>query len=290
MNDDLYKNSIEYEKLTQAIYQSILNDQGLEKIRVEHNVSLRGHSGVEHQIDVHWKFKSANIEHAVLIECKNYSSALTLEKVRNFHAILNDIGNCKGIMVTKVGYQRGARQYADFYGIELKLLRKPKEEDWQGKIKDIHLNIIAKAPKSTPDMPISISLFLSPDSDEQKTKIDRLQQEGKLNVPSGPDMCLLDKNAVPITEEMKWWLPKQLNMLDKEPGGPYEQCIEFKDKYILINPESDEEQLVKTIGMKVKYWVEELDTKEMIIHGSEIVKTILKDFSTNETEYVERNK
>lgn len=290
MNNDLYKNSVEYEKLTQAIYQSVLNDQGLEKIRVEHSVSLKGHSGVEHQIDVHWKFKQANMEHAVLIECKNYSTALTLEKVRNFHAVLNDIGNCRGIMVTKVGYQSGAKQYADFYRIELKLLRKPKDEDWQGKAKDIHLNIVAKAPKSTSDRPISISLFLSPDSDTQKTKIDRLQQEGRLNVPSGPDMCLLDQNGVPITEEMKWWLPKQLKVLDKEPGGPYEQNIELKDKHILINPESPEEQLVRIIGMKVQYWVEELDTKEIVIHGNEIVNTILKDFATNETEYVQQEK
>ncbi|GAI09384.1 unnamed protein product, partial [marine sediment metagenome] len=132
MDSKLYKDSVEYEKLTQAIYQSILLDEGLEKISVEYNGSLTGRSGVAHQIDVYWKFKQANIEHAVLIECKYYSTALTLEKVRNFHSVINDIGNCRGIMITKIGYQSGAKKYADFYGIDLKILRKPLQEDWEG--------------------------------------------------------------------------------------------------------------------------------------------------------------
>ena len=284
MDSELYKNSVEYEKLTQAIYQSILNDEGLEKVRVEHDKSLTGRSGVDHQIDVYWNFKQANVEHAVLIECKNYATALTLEKIRNFHSVINDIGNCRGIMVTKIGFQSGAKKYADFYGIDLKLLRQPIKDDWKGKVKDIHINLIAKAPVSTSDKPISLSILLGPESEEQENIIKTLQKEGKLNIPSSPDMCFVDNSRVPITEEMRWWLPKQLNVLDKEPGGPYEQVIELKDTFVITNPEEDSEQIVKVKGVKVTYWTEELDVREIILHGDEVVNAILKDFSTGETE------
>jgi hypothetical protein len=42
MDDELYKKSIEYEKLTQAIYQSILREEGFNRIDVQHNVDLTG--------------------------------------------------------------------------------------------------------------------------------------------------------------------------------------------------------------------------------------------------------
>jgi len=290
MDSELYKDSVEYEKLTQVIYQSILNNEGLERISVQHDEDLIGRSGVAHQIDVCWKFKQANIEHAVLIECKNYSTALTLEKIRNFHSVINDIGNCKGIMVTKVGFQSGAKKYADFYGIDLKLMRKPIEEDWKDKIKDIHINIIAKAPVSSSDKPISLSLVIAPETEEQRELIEKLQAENKLTIPSGPDMRFVDNSRVPITDEMRWWLPKQLQVLDKEPGGPYEQTIKLENAFIITNPEEDSEQLVKVKLVKVTYWVEELDTREIIIHGDEVVQAILKDFSTGDTEYVKHKK
>jgi hypothetical protein len=290
MDSELYRKSIEYEKLTQSIYQFILQNEGLEGIDVEHNINLTGRSGVAHQIDVHWKFKQANINHIILIECKNYASALTLEKVRNFHSVINDIGNCKGIMVTKVGYQSGAKKYAEYYGIDLKVLRNPTEDDWKGRVKNILLNIIAKAPVSEQDRPISMTLFLSPETEEQKQIIDSLQNEGKLQIPNSPDMSFVDSKNIPITEEMQWWLPKQLDVLEKEPGGPYEQNIELKDSYVLINQDEPEEQLVKVLGVKVQYWVEEVDTSEIVLHGNEIVKTILKDFSTNEVEHIQHDK
>jgi hypothetical protein len=145
MNADLYNDAIEYEKLTQTIYQMVLAEEGIDNIDVEHNVAVKGRSGVEHQIDVLWRFKQAGVNHAVLIECKNYSTALTLEKVRNFFAVLHDIGNAKGLMVTRVGYQSGVVKFAEHYGIDLKLLRKPTAGDWDGRVKDIHVNITTVA-------------------------------------------------------------------------------------------------------------------------------------------------
>jgi len=103
MDAAIYAEAIEYELLTRQIYESILQSEGSKSIDVKHNVSIAGRSGVEHQVDVYWEFKQAGLTHRVLIECKNYASNLTLEKARNFFAVVHDIGNCRGIMVTKTG-------------------------------------------------------------------------------------------------------------------------------------------------------------------------------------------
>lgn len=120
-------------------------------------------------------------------------------------------------------------------------MRKPIKEDWKDRIKDIHINNFAKFPVNSSNKPISLSLFLAPETEEQRELIKKLQAENKLTIPSSPDMRFVDNSRVPITDEMRWWLPKQLQALDKEPGGPYEQTIELEDTFIVTNPEEDSE-------------------------------------------------
>ncbi|MEW6265857.1 MAG: restriction endonuclease [Thermodesulfobacteriota bacterium] len=288
MDAELYRESIQYERLTQSIYQAILKREGVNNITVERDVNIKGRSGVDHQIDVFWKFKQATIEHTVLIECKNYSSAITLEKVRNLFAVIHDIGNCIGLMVTKTGYQSGASEFAKYYGISLKLLRKPTDDDWKGIIKEIRLRITAKAPVSTFEKPISTYLVIESSSDDQKIRLDNLKKEEKLHMPSGPDIKFFNSDGEECTEEMRWWLPKNLNVLDKDDGGPYEQTIILDEKYIYINRGEPSEELVKAACLKVQFYVETLDSVESVIHGEEIVQAILKDYATGNVEYVKR--
>ena len=117
--------NIEYEKFTQEIYQELVNAYVLKATRVQHNVKLKGKSGQEHQIDVYWEYEIAGVLHRVAIECKNYNSNVEIGKVRDFYGVLSDLNNVAGIMITKVGYQKGAKEYASTYGITLKELRKP---------------------------------------------------------------------------------------------------------------------------------------------------------------------
>jgi hypothetical protein len=186
-----FSEAIEYEKITQTIYQNILKTEGVNNIKVEHNVDIPGRSGVAHQVDVMWNFRQANIEHVVLIECKNYNSNITLEKIRNFFGVLYDIGNAKGIMVTKTGYQKGVVRFARYYGIGLKLLREPLKEDWENRVRNIHFQIFLKFAVSTKEKPIEVQVYLSPENEEQKGRIVDLQKEGKLLIPTGADrLCL----------------------------------------------------------------------------------------------------
>ena len=117
--------NIEYEKFTQEIYQELVNADVLKTTDVQHNIKLKGRSGQEHQIDVYWEYEIAGTKQKVAIECKNYNKTVGIGKVRDFYGVLYDLNNVAGIMVTKIGYQKGAKEYASEYGISLKELRAP---------------------------------------------------------------------------------------------------------------------------------------------------------------------
>lgn len=119
--------NIEYEKFTQEIYQKLLNADAPKATNVQHNVKLKGKSGQEHQIDVYWEYEIAGVKHKVAIECKNYNKTVEIGKVRDFFGALYDLNDVKGIMATKKGYQKGAKEYASYYGIDLKELRVPNQ-------------------------------------------------------------------------------------------------------------------------------------------------------------------
>lgn len=117
------KNGTRYELLTQQVYQVLLECEWPGKnICVQHDVKLKGTSGQEHQIDVYWEYEFAGIKNKVAIECKDYSKPLAIGKVRDFYGVLADLKDVKGIMIASNGFQKGAKDYAKSWGINLKEL------------------------------------------------------------------------------------------------------------------------------------------------------------------------
>ena len=159
-NNILYMNpNIEYEKFTQEIYQELVNADVLKTTDVQHNVKLKGRSGQEHQIDVYWEYEIAGTKHKVAIECKNYNQAVPIGRVRDFFGALYDLVDVKGIMVTKVGYQKGAKEYASYYGIDLKELRNPNPGE--AVIGEVEMNF---------DISVRRCLFLVDENDSKTEK------------------------------------------------------------------------------------------------------------------------
>ena len=128
----------EYELLVKDVYECLNKAEGLSNIEIQHNVLLSGVSGVEHQIDLYWRFKKATVEYRVIIECKDYKRRVGKDKIMAFKELLTDIGNVHGIFVSRMGFQSGAREYAAKYGIQLMEIRKPTEKDWEGRMRNIH--------------------------------------------------------------------------------------------------------------------------------------------------------
>lgn len=135
------KKGTEYELFVKAVYECLNRADGLSDVQIQHDVKLIGAAGVEHQIDVFWTFKIGGVDYKVAVECKDYNSHVSKEKIEAFHSILHDIGNIHGIFASKMGFQSGAILYAQKYGIQLMEVRKPIDSDWEGRIKDIHVEL-----------------------------------------------------------------------------------------------------------------------------------------------------
>ena len=99
------------------MYQELVAADVVKTTNVQHNVKLRGKSGQEHKIDVYWEYEIAGVIHRVAIECKNYKRKISIGAVRDFYGVLSDLNNVAGIMVTKIGYQEGAKEFAAHFGI-----------------------------------------------------------------------------------------------------------------------------------------------------------------------------
>lgn len=135
------KAGTEYELFVKEIYEAILRYEGVENIEVQHDVKVVGSSGVARQVDIFWEFKTAGIKYKLIIECKDYKTAVSLDKIDAFHSKVADIGGAIGVFVSKNGYQSGAIELARKYGIQLREIRAPNDNDWNGHIRNIEIQL-----------------------------------------------------------------------------------------------------------------------------------------------------
>ena len=133
----------EYELLVKNILEALLKAEGHQTIQIHHDVKIKGRSGQNHQIDVYWNFSVGGVVYQTAIECKRYKNQISVGRVRDFSAALDDIGNINGVMVTTSGYQSGAEIFASHKGIRLVVLRSPEDADLEGFIRTVELRITA---------------------------------------------------------------------------------------------------------------------------------------------------
>jgi hypothetical protein len=153
----------EYEKYVGNITEALLRAHGLETIKVDHDVQVQGLSR-SHQVDVYWEYRLAGVLHRVIINCKRYRNTVEVTDVLTLGGVLADIPGVIGLIVTTVGFQKGAIEYAQTHGIGLKIIRPPEDSDWEGRLREIHLNIRI-------DIPVLLSCSTQIDSDWIKANI-----------------------------------------------------------------------------------------------------------------------
>lgn len=72
-----------------------------------------------YQIDVYAEFTALGTKNKVLVECKRYSNPIKRELVVILNDKLRSIGAQKGILISTIGFQSGATEYALKHGIAL---------------------------------------------------------------------------------------------------------------------------------------------------------------------------
>lgn len=122
---------VDWQDLQQKI-ADIFSDSGYSDVEVEKNViGVRGKA----EIDVYAK----NDKDIYLCECKNWNSAVPQSVVQTFRTIVHDIGANKGFIVSRKGFQSGARTAAENTNISLM--------DWyefQSEMEDIWIDNVGR--------------------------------------------------------------------------------------------------------------------------------------------------
>lgn len=271
----------EYERFTQEIYQQLVNLDVVRTTKVQHDVKLEGRSGQKHQIDVYWEYVIAGNKHRVAIECKNYNTLVPIGKVRDFKGVLDDLNGVNGIMVTKVGYQEGAKKYAQEYGISLKELRTPRYgETIIGEIENhIHYEV-------------RYTLFQVDDAWAEKNGFDIERYRKRLSLlftsrtelwDSMPFIYIDRKDD--ILRDDKGREVASLKELEKlipdHPIDDFPFIFKFENAYL------DSRYLgsVKVCAVKYDYNIHD-QQQTIALDAGDLVKAILKDAQSNETDFV----
>lgn len=264
----------EYEKLTQEIYQAINSSEDVKTINVQHNVKLSGKSGCNHQLDVYWEFEMMGETHKIAVECKNYSSEVSVGRIRDFFGVLHDVGNIKGIFVTKKGYQSGAIKFAEYYGISIKELRFPSNDDWSERIKDIIINISAFTIKiDKRNLDIDMNWLFSNTNHKEGDAVDI---SGMAN-----EIKIVDEKGGEITNfhEIESRLPQDWV---EETSRTHQ--VTFENAY--LKPPKGE--LMKINGISYIYDVIS-QTETTVSEGETIAKAILKDVTSGAIKFYNKH-
>lgn len=260
----------EYEQFVKSVYETLLKAEGIQTISVQHNVNLKGKSGCEHQIDVFWEFRLASQTYKTAIECKAFSKNVSIGRIRDFYGVLIDIPNLKGIFATLIGYQSGAKTYAEHYGIALAEVRTPNAQDWAGRVKDIAINfhiVESNIDEFTPEFSTSFQQTLT---EPASLALGFNTHDPLIFDPSG--------NAVASYEHLRTSLP-----IAGAPFSGREHTFNFPG-HIMRTANSE----FPIEGVKVKYSVR-VTIEAIRIAGENVAKAIIKDVQTGEYTFVRKD-
>ena len=159
----------EYEQVTKSIYEALGKDSGVKIECFGNSCKVHGKSGVPHQVDVLTSHTDGLHKYLTAIECKYWKDNINKDIVMKVAEIVEDAGLNKGVIVSKKGFTPDGVSFAKYKNIGLIELREMQDSDWEGRIKNISINIHMLLPEIT-----SLELIVSED-DNVETSLERGQ-------------------------------------------------------------------------------------------------------------------
>lgn len=267
----------------------MINAEGmshLKNIRVEVNKKIEDRNGVLRQFDVYWEFNLGGYDYKTVIECKDYASTVTIDKIDAFIGKAQDIPGLRLIYATKTGYQSGAQKKAKQNKIDLLLIREGVDEDWTAPdgtplIKTINLNIIAISPPNI----TSFSPFVDASWLDSQPNLD----VGKI----GEKFSMTLNNEIFIFNEVtgvRFSLYDLANSLaGKIPDIKYGEGTYSEDLHDSYLESADASLRVKLSGYKLSYIYREPAKVTSVIDYSKEFIGIVQNYSSGDKKMVFRD-
>lgn len=187
-------------------------------------------------------------------------------------------------MVTTVGFQAGARRFAEYHGITLKLLRSPREEDWKDRVTGFVTDVVLiwfDAAKG-----ISARTMLAVSAEEQAV-IQDAQARGAFAMEEGAKARLYDANGNPATSEFGFWLVENSTLVSRAEGGPYQDQIPAPGLFARISLDGTE-KLCPVAYVELTYYAKELARQTISSDARQLVAAVLQDFASGKPEFFHR--
>ena len=253
-----------YEGIVKDIYEKLGEGAGIEIICWGAACKVKGKSGVNHQIDVLASHSDGIHSYKTAIECKYWNNKVPKDAVTKLSEIIEDAHIEKGIVVSKSGFTQDAITFAQYKNIGLVELRKPTDEDWRGRIKDIHLRGHVWMPQVN-NYEFIRSNINEKDADALRRVIDStsaLTSEIFIRKPGGESMSLHEMINMKLREDAALQ-----NREEKTHSVP------FPDGSMLFVAGSHAELPIKEIRFNVSYSHTALE--EVVIRGEDHVFMIM---------------
>ena len=123
----------DYETFVATLQYAVLEAEDFTNLRnivFDRNRKIVNSYGIKREFDVYWEYELAGLTYKTVIECKDYSSPITVDRIDSFLGKLRDLPDLKAVFATKIGYQSGAMKSAMHNNIELLVVREQNDSDW----------------------------------------------------------------------------------------------------------------------------------------------------------------
>lgn len=276
----------EYEELVRDIQYSLIKTENISSLRniiIEKNKKIKDRSGIDREFDVYWEFEIGGQTYRSVIECKDYSSPVSIEKIDAFIGKTNDIPGLKLIYATRTGYQSGAKLKAEQHNIQLLVIRDQQEQDWTDEdgnpyLKTVHIKMIA----TTLPQVISFDTYLDKQwfqSQEKYTEETVFNAFGMALNNSVFINNITNNERYSLYDLQKLLLTKVKNI----EYGKYNYNEAIENGYI---ENEDSTIKIKISGYSCTYIYSKPMETTSIVDFSEQVKAIVEDFQTGKKKWV----
>ncbi|MCP3921960.1 MAG: restriction endonuclease [Desulfobacterales bacterium] len=221
-----------YEVFVANLQKALIHSEKISEqknIKIELNKKITDNCGLEREFDIYWEYEFAGITYKTVIECKDYNSKISVEKIDSLIGKIRDIPDLKPIFATKMGYQSGAKSKASSNKIELLIVREQNETDWVDENGNPYIKIINI--DMTYLLPARITNFIPIIDEDWTMKNTDVDISKKLNLTDSTDKIIIED----LVENKKYSIFDMENELTKDSKGKkgnFEKEKEFKNAFI----------------------------------------------------------
>lgn len=229
------KKGREYEIFVAGLYRALLDSEKHAKhknISIERNKKLKDRHGVEREFDIYWEYELMGHTFKTVVECKDYSSLISMEKLDAFHSKISSIPtSLKGIFATRVGYQSGVLGRLRDDTIELLIIREQNDSDWTDSngnplIKVVEIKLILQLPARI--------LYVAPALDSLWMNKHHGMQVGERIEFSGPSDKTFIENDDDGTRVSLHEVESTLKAPPGESHGRFQKRIDFTSGWLIV--------------------------------------------------------